>query len=138
LLSLVIIQIFSLQSNAQKINPEEFEYRYWIYFKDKGDFKPGETLKEGSEGYNLAKSQLTDKALWRRSKVLSPDKLVSYDDIPVNEKYIDQVKSTGLTPKAVSKWLNAVSVLATTGKLDKVKKLGCVQKIEGVHFLEFA
>lgn len=124
-------------TSAQKIDPEKNEYRYWIYFKDKGQFKPGEILAPGSEGYNIAKSELTDKALWRRSKVLTEDKLVSYDDIPVNTEYIAGVKSTGLLPNAVSKWLNAVSVKATKEKLDLVKKLGYVDKIEGVQYLDY-
>lgn len=138
LFSLFIILIFSLQVNSQKFKPEVFEYRYWIYFKDKGEFKSGVTLQPGTDAYELAKSDLTDKALWRRSKVLPEDKLVTYDDIPVNIEYIDEIKSIGLNPNAVSKWLNAVSVHAAKDKLDKVKKLGFVEKIEGVHYLEFA
>lgn len=126
----------SFQLSAQKLNPETVEYRYWIYFKDKGQYKPGESLAPGSEGYLLAKAELTEKALWRRSKVLSEDKIVGYDDIPVNKAYIDEVKSLGVEPMAVSKWLNAVSIIVKKDKLDQVKKLASVDKIEGVHFLE--
>jgi hypothetical protein len=128
---------FQLQISAQILNPETIEYRYWIYFKDKGSFKPGETLAIGSEGYNIAISGLKEKALWRRSKVLSEDKLVSYDDLPVNIDYIDALKSLGMMPKAVSKWLNAVSVITTKDKLEKAKKLGYVEKIEGVQYLDY-
>jgi len=140
-LQIIILLVFSFQFShvifSQKLNPETTEYRYWVYFKDKGDYKPGTILTPGSEGYNLAKSELTEKALWRRSKVLSPDMIVNYDDIPVNEKYIDGLKSLGLKLNAVSKWLNAVSIFAKKDKLEEIKKLGYVEKIEGVAFLEY-
>jgi serine protease AprX len=130
--------VINLQLNAQKLNPETVEYRYWIYFKDKGQYKPGETLAPGSEGYLLAKSGLTEKALWRRSKVLPEDKLVNYDDIPVNKAYIEEINKLGVKYHAVSKWLNAVSIKAKKDKLEQIKKLGFVEKIEGVNYLEFA
>ncbi|MEO6692151.1 MAG: S8 family serine peptidase, partial [Saprospiraceae bacterium] len=42
----------------------------------------------------------------------------------------------GLSPHAISKWFNAVSVKIKTDKLEEIKKLPFVDKIEGVHFLE--
>ena len=134
------VSIFTFDSGflfAQKLNPETTEYRYWIFFRDKGDYKPGEKLLPGSDAYNLALSSLNEKAVWRRSKVLSADNIVSYDDLPVNPAYIDAVKSFGVIPHAVSKWLNAVSIKAKKNKLEEIKKLGFVEKIEGVNFLEF-
>lgn len=138
---LVLLLVFSFQLTgeffAQKLNPETTEYRYWIYFKDKGEYKPGDVLTPGSEGYNSAKSGLTEKALWRRSKVLAPEMLVNYNDIPVKQEYIDGVVKLGLTPHAVSKWFNAVSIKVKKEKLDEIKKLPFVEKIEGVGYLEF-
>jgi subtilisin family serine protease len=132
-----IILLLSLQSFAQKLNPETIEYRYWICFKDKGKFKPADVISPGSEAYLAAKSDLTEKALNRRAKVLDESKLVSYDDIPVNEDYIKAIRKLGLKPQAVSKWLNAVSVSTTKDVLDDVKKLKFVEKIEGVGYLDF-
>ena len=138
---IVLLLVFSFQLTgeffAQKLNPETTEYRYWIFFKDKGEYKPGDVLTPGSEGYNSAKSGLTEKALWRRSKVLAPEMLVNYNDIPVKQEYIDGVVKLGLTPHAVSKWFNAVSIKAKKEKLDEIKKLPFVEKIEGVGYLEF-
>ncbi len=122
---------------AQSYKPETTEYRYWIYFKDKGKFKKDDPMPVGSDAYKLAESELSNKALQRRSKVLSPDKFVSYDDLPVNQEYIDKVKELGLLPNAVSKWFNAMSVMAKKKDLDAVKKLGFVEKIEGVHYLDY-
>ena len=140
-LQIVLLLIFSFQLTgelfSQKLNPETTEYRYWIFFKDKGNYKPGDILAPGSEGYNIAKAELTEKALWRRSKVLAPEMVVNYNDIPVKQEYIDAVVKLGLTPHAVSKWFNGVSIKAKKDKLDEIKKLPFVEKIEGVGFLEF-
>lgn len=138
---IVLLLLFSFHLTgeffAQKLNPETTEYRYWIFFKDKGEYKPGDVLTPGSEGYNSAKSGLTEKALWRRSKMLTPEMLVNYNDIPVKQEYIDGVVKLGLTPHAVSKWFNALSIKAKKEKLDEIKKLPFVEKIEGVGYLEF-
>lgn len=133
----VLFLVSHLLVLSQTINPETIEYRYWIYFKDKGEFKPGDNIIPGSEAYILAKSGLTEKAIWRRSKVLSPENLVSYADLPVYKGYIESINKLGANPHSVSKWLNAVSVMTVKGRLDEIKKLPFVEKIEGVHYLEF-
>ncbi len=126
-----------LQSFSQKLNPETTVYRYWICFKDKGPFKPGDSFEPGTDGYKAAIGELTDKAIWRRSKVLSPGKIAGYNDIPVYSNYVSGIKDLGAIPHAVSKWLNAVSIMAKKDLLDKIRLLPYVEKIEGVHFLEY-
>lgn len=134
-----VIAIFALSaiSFSQKLNPETTDYRYWVYFKDKGENKPGMQILPGSEAYKLASAELTEKSLWRRSKVLSPENLVGYNDLPVLKEYIERIKQLGLKPHAVSKWLNAVSIVAKKEKLDEIKKFAFVEKIEGVAYLDF-
>lgn len=122
-------------SFAQTLNPETTEYRYWIYFRDKGIFKPEDKIEPGSEAYKTAVSGLSEKALWRRSKVKGKNELAGYLDLPVFKDYIDKVKSLGVYPNSVSKWFNAVSINAVKSKLDEIIKLPFVEKIEGVHFL---
>ncbi|HEY3249833.1 MAG TPA: hypothetical protein VGK25_01815, partial [Ignavibacteria bacterium] len=120
-ISLLFLTLF-LQTQyvifSQSLNPDTIEYRYWVYFKDKGKYKPGEKIEKGSEAYQIAVSELSEKALWRRSKVLEDDKIVSYLDLPVNIDYIDAIKKLEVIPNSVSKWFNAVSVKALKGKLD--------------------
>lgn len=125
-----------MEINSQSINPETTEYRYWIYFKDKGKFKKEDAFEIGGEAYKVALSELSDRAVWRRSKVLAPEKIVSYDDLPVDPDYISRIKELGLFPHAVSKWFNAVSIRGKKKDLDEIKKLSFVEKIEGVHFLQ--
>lgn len=73
-LQIILLLVFSFQLThelySQKLNPETTEYRYWIYFKDKGDYKPGTLLTPGSEGYNLAKADLTEKLYGADQKFL--------------------------------------------------------------------
>lgn len=126
----------SMNLFAQSKNPEVNEFRYWIYFKDKGKFKPEDKIEKGSEAYNLAASNLTERSLMRRAKVLSEENIISYDDLPLNEEYISKIKELGVLPNAYSKWMNAVSVKIKKDKLDEIKKLPFVSKIEGVQFLE--
>lgn len=121
---------------AQSIAPDSISYRYWIFFKDKGDYKPGDKIEVGSDAYNTAIGELTDKAIWRRSKVLPEDQLVGYFDLPVNKNYIDGVKNITQKIYAASKWLNAVSVITTFKQLNEIKKLDYVTKIEAVHYLD--
>jgi serine protease AprX len=136
-LSFIILLSASHSVSAQSFQPDSIAYRYWIYFKDKGIFKPDSKLVEGSDGYLAALSELSERALWRRAKVLPLDEVVRFEDIPVDKSYIAQVK--GIAPiHAVSKWFNAVSVRAKRSELDRIKELPFVLKIEGVHFLEFA
>jgi len=133
-----LVLIFELSQTAfpQSFRPDSIAYRYWIYFKDKGVFKPESKLVTGTDAYLAALSELSERTLWRRGKVLPPDEVVRYEDIPVDQSYIEQIKT--IAPiHAVSKWFNAVSVRARLSELEKIKELPFVVKIEGVHFLEF-
>ncbi|MGH2575896.1 MAG: S8 family serine peptidase [Ignavibacteria bacterium] len=132
-----IFTFISFSLPAQSISPDTISYRYWIYFKDKGKFKPDNIIKEGSEAYHTAVAELSKKAIWRRSKVLPEDEIIRYSDIPVNEDYIKQIKNLSIKVLAKSKWFNAVSINVTGRELEKIKKMNFVSKIEGVHFLEF-
>jgi len=133
---LIFFFLIVFRLSSQTLNPETIEYRYWIYFKDKGIYKPGETIETGSDVYRLVISGLSDKAIWRRTKILGEDKIARYIDLPVYSEYIQSVKSLGVKTYAISKWFNAVSVQVVKGRLDEIKKLPFVEKIEGVHFLE--
>jgi serine protease AprX len=136
LVTFVFPNFFNSIAYSQSIKPDSIAYRYWIYFKDKGKYKHDEKLEQGSEGYLLAKSTISDKAFKRRKKVLSENELIRYQDLPVYIEYIQAINNLGIQTISVSKWLNAVSVIAVKSELEKIKSLGIVEKIEGVHFLE--
>jgi len=122
LLSCLIILVFAISSSAQ----DKADTKYWIFFKDKGKFKPTTEIKSGSEAYKEGMSLLSDKAVKRRLKVLPEDKLIDYRDLRVNADYISKIKNAGIEIIAVSRWFNGVSSYLTKSQFDKLKKLGFV------------
>ena len=122
LFAFFILFAVALSLNAQN----KADTKYWIIFKDKGIYKANEVITPGSDAYELGKSQLTDRALQRRAKVLSKENLISYDDLPLNTEYIGSLESKGIKIIAKSRWFNGVSAYLTPEELEKVENLDYV------------
>lgn len=131
ILFLAIILFFSINTYSEEIA----DTKYWIIFKDKGEFKSSDVISINSKAYNKGKELLTDKAIKRRLKVLSEDKLIDFGDLPLNEEYIKNVQKLGISLIAKSRWFNGVSAYLTKTQLEKVKKLDCVDYIKVVNKL---
>lgn len=139
-LAITIILFFQtgiILSQPKDITEQTHQFRYWIFFKDKSEFKPEQKLEPGSNGWDIAISELTNKAIDRRKKNLPDNNLVGYNDLPVSNLYINKIEELGFILNAISKWFNAVSVTCKKEQLDVIKKLDFVTKIEGVKYLEF-
>ena len=54
-------------------------------------------------------------------------------DYLINQNYIDEIKRLDVEIKIQSRWLNAVSVIADIEKINLIKKLPFVKKIEPVY-----
>jgi len=115
--------IFLSLLHPNDINPQTIEagrrgdlYRVWVYF-DKKDFKRIVDLDSAS--------------IERRLKhgIVGPTK----NDYLINQSYIDQVKRLEVEIKNQSRWLNAVSLIADIEKINLIKKLPFVKKIEPVY-----
>ena len=115
--------IFLSLLHPNDINPQTIEagrrgdlYRVWVYF-DKKDFERIVDLDSAS--------------IERRLKhgIVGPTK----NDYLINQSYIDQVKRLEVEIKNQSRWLNAVSVIADIDKINLIKKLPFVKKIEPVY-----
>lgn len=109
--------IYSQQDNFTK---------YWIVFKDKGEFKPNIKITKNSKAYKTGLSLLTERAVQRRLKVLPEDKLIDYMDLPVNREYIEDIKDNKINIIGVSRWLNGVSAYLTKDQVDDIKDLDYV------------
>ena len=83
------------------------EYRVWVYLKD----------KTGSEAIGLSKKTLLRRE--RNSLGESPVWL----DLSVSNEYVSIIQETGANVLHKSRWLNAVSVLATRSELLKIQTL---------------
>ena len=90
--------------------------RYIISFKDKN----GSSYSVNSPG-----AFLSAKAIARRDRNAIP---VTSEDLPVNNSYVAQVKSTGASTFFTSRWMNAVLVEATTTQLAAIMSLPFVLK----------
>ncbi|MDZ7274913.1 MAG: S8 family serine peptidase [candidate division KSB1 bacterium] len=101
--------------------------KYWIFFKDKGPA----ALAKGAAALEQAKSRLSARALQRRAKV-APQQLVDATDVDVYEPYLRELAALGLTPVTVSRWLNAVSVVATPAQMAAVRQLASVAAVQPV------
>ncbi|NIA22966.1 MAG: S8 family serine peptidase, partial [Proteobacteria bacterium] len=102
--------------------------KYWIYFKDKG-------IKNQSQYENeIAKleNSYNSHALARRKKVNTGNPF-SYTDLPVCSDYITSLDRMGIKIDRISKWLNAVSVTASSSQIEEIRGLNFVKEITPVR-----
>ena len=131
-----IILLFSLILVSTIAYSQEIaDTKYWIIFKDKGEFVSGMEIKPGSPAYEKGKELLTDRAIKRRLKVLSEDDLIDYGDLPLSEEYTGGIGALEIETVAASRWLNGVSAYLTESQLKKVSSLGYVSQIKAVNKL---
>ena len=92
------------------------EYRVWVYLKD----------KTGSEAIGLNK-----KTLLRRERNGLSESPV-WLDLSVSNEYVSMLQETGAHLLHKSRWLNAVSVLATRSELLKIQALPFVRTLRPI------
>ncbi|RJP66542.1 MAG: T9SS C-terminal target domain-containing protein [Ignavibacteriales bacterium] len=105
--------------------------KYFVYFKDKG-ISVNDALSKTSGHYIQAKNLLTEKCIERRLKSVSENELIGYEDLPVNEKYIEDIQAYGVKISHRLKWFNAVSCYLTENQIKAVEQLDFVDKVERV------
>ena len=115
-----IIILLAELTNAQFSYPQ----RTWVFFRNKSAF----TLQLN----NSTALGISERALKRRAKSLSPDRLIDELDLPVSVEAIGQIKQTGAKIRTISRWFNAVSVEATLQQLQALSSLPVVSKSEPV------
>jgi serine protease AprX len=102
----------------------------WIFFTDKGE--------KLNKYYSLPEEVVSPKSLQRRSKVLPKNSLISFEDIPLNQTYIDQIESSGIKIKQKSRWLNAVSCYINRNDLRIISAMEFVKSIDIVYTMKKA
>jgi serine protease AprX len=107
-----LLSIAPLWSQTSKIN------KYWIEFSD----------KENSPYCTCRPTEfLSARALERRAKANIP---VVENDLPVNEWYLDSLRSRGVIVHGASKWLNACSIVSDSLSAARLSVFPFVKKIE--------
>jgi len=108
--------------------PDQVGKKYWIFFRDKGTHS---VIRKADfqDGLDLGISQ---RALRRRAKVRSEDNLIDEADLPVAVEYIDALKALGVTPRAVSRWVNGVSAVIPQHLVEHIDGLPFVERLHPV------
>jgi len=112
---------------AISLHPDSL-FRIWIFFTDKGIKNEGQ-LKVALENY---KKTLSQRCLKRRMKVRPPENLVDFRDLPLESSYIEKIVSMGFKERAISRWLNAISVEARGRDIEKLSDLPFVRAVRRV------
>lgn len=94
--------------------------RYMVFFKDKAN---------SSFSINTPEAFLSERSLARRTK---NNVLLSEEDIPVNQAYINQVSSLGVETYFSTKWMNGVLVQMEASQVAEVESLSMVDRVEYV------
>jgi len=123
------------QSSVEKFTPQlddvinsvnqNEELLVWVFFNDKGN--------ETQNYFQKPSTVVSEKSLKRRAKVLSEDKLISTNDLPVNQNYIEQIQSLGFQLKQKTKWFNGVSGWATKSELAQFANMPFVKQLDIVY-----
>ncbi len=108
--------------------------KYMVYFKDKG-IEPAEALQKTSQIYVEAEKSLSPRAIERRKKSMG-ENYITYEDLPINENYVNQIENLGVKIQRKLKWFNAVSCYLDDNQLEKIKELNFVEKVETVRSLK--
>ncbi|HEY9167270.1 MAG TPA: S8 family peptidase [Candidatus Kryptonia bacterium] len=113
----VLILLYTSSLSAQN--------KYWVFFSDKpGVGISAHLLKtKTADQFLVSKGILSQRAIIRRLKVLSEDKVVSSSDFPVSENYVDGLKSEGFKVIGESRWFNAAVVVSDSSSLYKLRTL---------------
>ncbi len=100
--------------------------KYRIFFKDKGN----EDFRVGSELYERTIRSLSYRSLERRQKVLPFDSLVTFEDAPIPEKYIQEIQKLGINILLQLKWLNYIVAEMDSIGLEMVSSLPFVKRVQ--------
>ena len=112
---------------------EDQPHKYWIYFRDKDATLLRTVVANGTMREIAQATGITERALKRRAKVLPPSQLVSAEDLPVSQSYIDQLNAKGISAINTSRWFNAVTAMLTNDQAVHAAALPFVDRVEPVR-----
>lgn len=98
--------------------------RYWVFFSDKAVADDALQL-----ALDQRRNELSARALQRRALRRTAPGLLDVHDIAVPQRYVDAVAACGARVRRVSRWLNAVSVEATSDQLRAIAALPFVRGV---------
>ena len=118
---------------ASTVVSDEQPRKYWIYFRDKDVTLLRGVVANGTIREIAQATGISERALKRRAKVLPPSQLVSAEDLPVSQSYIDQLSLNGISVVNTSRWFNAVTAMLTDAQAVRAETLPFVDRVEPVR-----
>lgn len=94
----------------------------WVFFMDKGSH---EIYKSA-----VPRSVVSPRSFLRRLKARPAETAVDYTDLPVEQRYVEQLAAHVISIRQTSKWFNGASVKATKEQLAQIETLPFVRSIE--------
>ena len=107
-------------------------FRVWIFFVDKGlagRAAREEAIADVAASYDR---RAVERRRLRGRSGADGGPLFDSRDLPVHEPYVDQVAATGARVRIRSRWVNAVSAIATGEQIVAIAALPAVAKIQPV------
>jgi len=100
----------------------------WVYFVDKGETD----ARAFASAVRGAGDRVGGRARARRVRETGGRFVPDYYDVAVPARYVHGVRSTGALVRHVSRWLDAVSVVADAATASRIASLPCGRAITGV------
>ncbi len=109
--------------------------KFFIYFKDKGT-ENSKFLNKTSAAYIQSVEDLSPKAVERRLKNMGED-FITYDDLPINKNYINELETLGIQIFRKLTWFNSVSAYLNSDQIKLLINIPFIKSIEPVKKLYF-
>ncbi len=125
-------QIFILITLTISLFAQE---KYFINFRDKGLHlaKAGISM---SQKLDMVKSYISPKAIARRERVMPYNEIITDEDLPVSENYINELENYGITIIHKLNWFNAVSAYLTDEQLNEIKNLDFIESVRPIKIFK--
>jgi serine protease AprX len=101
------------------------KYNIWVYLVDHGERSSAELAEA------IRSAPVSARSLERR-RARGAISIRDVYDVPVHTGYLNRIRETGCIVKRTSKYLNAVSVVATPKQISEIRRLPFVKKIDPV------
>ncbi|MFH1312148.1 MAG: S8 family serine peptidase [Candidatus Eisenbacteria bacterium] len=99
----------------------------WVFFSDKGESSVSDREARIREVWATYDPEAVTRRLRAR-----PGRPFDEHDLPLNKLYIQALEDEGVTFRSFSRWLNAVSVTASRGQVERISGLGFVKRLSRV------
>ena len=110
------------RSDTTQTAPTETRIPVWVYFQE---------LR--AQPCEACETAITDLAVARRSQRRTLPGVVDIHDMPLPQECANAITATGATVRVQSRWLNAISALATPAQITALQKLPQVLRVEHVR-----